>query len=59
MVEFGKTNGLIYIDKPESVFFKISRYKYRKEGAKARKFVENNEWDKITSKFENMLKRLM
>ena len=58
MVEFGKTNGLIYIDKPESVFSKSLDINIEVEGAKARKFVENNEWDKITSKFENMLKRL-
>lgn len=56
MKEFGVNNGIIYVDKPEEVIEKALELELNEEGKKARKFVENNDWHKITSDFETILK---
>ncbi len=57
--EFGKDNGVTYADRPEDVLKKaiemIKTDKIKKEGRKARKFVENNDWNKIVDEFEKVL----
>lgn len=55
MIEFGEKAGVFYVDQPEDV---ISRgFKLDKDyaGKIARKFVENNDWESITDKFEKTL----
>ncbi|MBM4241938.1 MAG: glycosyltransferase family 4 protein [Euryarchaeota archaeon] len=63
MMEFGEDNGLIYVDKPEDVLEEviqlIKENKILENGKKARKFVENNDWDKITYRFEKTLEDLI
>lgn len=59
MKEFGDNNGVIYINNPEDViqeFFKIDSYS---EGLKARKFVENNDWDNIVDQFQEILTNIV
>lgn len=55
MKEFGKDNGVIYVDKPEDVISKSFKLDICSNGKNARNFVENNDWDKITDKFEDKL----
>lgn len=63
MKEFGEDHGVIYVDKPEDVLWKaielIENGFVEEEGRKARKFVENNDWDSITDTFERVLERLI
>ncbi|MFZ2071242.1 MAG: hypothetical protein WAV32_06570 [Halobacteriota archaeon] len=57
--EFGKDNGVIYVDRPEDVLKKaieLSRTdSIKDEGRKARRFVEKHSWDNITDEFEGVL----
>ena len=53
--EFGEQHGVFYVDQPEDVIdvgFELDREAY---GKTARKFVENNDWESITDKFEKTL----
>jgi glycosyltransferase involved in cell wall biosynthesis len=53
--EFGDGVGIIYVEKPEDVLPKILEIDIDEIGKKARKYVENNEWNKIADKFEQIL----
>ena len=59
MKEFGEDNGVVYVDRPEEVVSKaielIQNGKLQELGKKARRFVEQNSWDKITDEFEALL----
>jgi len=61
--EFAHDNGVVYVNRPEEVVKKASELVVNqnldKLGAKARKFVENCSWDKITDEFENILKEVI
>jgi len=63
MKEFGKDNGVIYVDRPEDVLKKavelIKDNRIEEEGRKARKFVEKYSWDNITDEFERILEELV
>jgi len=58
MMEFGDDNGICYVDKPSDVIFKSYEIDIIAEGRKARKFVEKNDWSKITNEFEKTLQDL-
>lgn len=55
MLEFGKDNGITYIQKPSDLFMKVDSLPFDLEGIKARKFAEKNDWNVITDKFETNL----
>ena len=55
MMEFGEGNGIFYVDKPSDVVPKSYDIDIIAEGRKARKFVEKNDWKKITDEFENTI----
>ena len=59
MREFGKDNGVFYVDKPEDVIQKamdlISNGDLKKLGSKARSFAERCNWDNIADEFERIL----
>ena len=55
MMEFGEGNGIFYVDKPSDVVLKSYDIDITAEGRKARKFVEKNDWKKITDEFENTI----
>jgi len=63
MKEFGESNGVVYIDKPEDVIVKalqlIQSGTVKELGLKARKFVERNSWDNITDEFERILEEVI
>ena len=63
MKEFGNGNGVIYVDKPEDAVRKaielIENGEVKREGEKARSFVEKFSWDKITDEFEKSLEELI
>ncbi|WP_060537789.1 glycosyltransferase [Methanobacterium formicicum] len=59
MLEFGQNVGIIYVDKPEGVLIKSFNIAVNDTGGKARKFVEHNDWNKITDKFENTLIQML
>jgi len=63
MKEFGEGNGVIYVDKPEEVVAKalelVRTGQARELGLKARKFVERNNWDRITDEFERILNEVI
>lgn len=63
MKEFGVGNGVIYVDKPEDALTKavelIENGTHKEQGLKARKFVENNNWDTITDEFEGVLEEVI
>jgi glycosyltransferase involved in cell wall biosynthesis len=63
MKEFGNDNGVIYVDKPEDVLKKaielIENGKFEEEGIKARRFVENSDWDTVTDDFERTLRKVV
>lgn len=63
MEEFGESNGVVYIDKPEDVIVKalqlIQSGTVKELGLKARKFVERNSWDNITDEFERILEEVI
>jgi len=57
--EFGVGNGIVYVDKPEDVvectINLINENRIKKEGIKAKKFVENNSWDNLVNYFKAIL----
>jgi len=59
MKEFGYNNGVIYVENPGDVVKKslelIEKNEIKKEGKKARKFIEHYDWENITNKFEKIL----
>jgi len=58
-MEFGEDNGIHYIEKPEEVLrvaSELANSNLQGEGLKGRKFVESNDWETITDKFEEALK---
>ena len=59
MKEFGEGNGVIYVDRPEDVLKKaielIENGALQRQGLKARRFVEKNNWDDIVDDFERVL----
>jgi glycosyltransferase involved in cell wall biosynthesis len=59
--EFGHGNGVVYVDKPESVIEKADevRLSAHELGEKARLCVEKCDWDKISDDFEAALESLM
>ncbi len=63
ILEFGNDNGVVYVDKPEDVVDKVIELNKKNlikvEGKKARKFVEKNNWDKITEEFEEYLDKIL
>ncbi|CEO88028.1 glycosyltransferase family 4 protein [Syntrophaceticus schinkii] len=59
MKEFGENNGVVYVDQPEDVIAKAI-YLVRNDllcelGQRARKFVAQNSWEKITDAVETLL----
>ena len=62
MREFGKNNGVTYIDSPEAILNKainvVETEKLLEDGSKARKFVEKNSWEKVVDDFEGVLKEV-
>jgi hypothetical protein len=56
LLEFGEGNGLNYCDTPQQCLTTILDILKRRiilsEGTKAKKFVQNNSWGKITDMFE-------
>ncbi|MBN2462605.1 MAG: glycosyltransferase family 4 protein [Dehalococcoidia bacterium] len=63
MKEFGKSNGVVYVNKPEDVINKakslVKDGKIGELGDKARKFVQKYSWDSITDKFEKILEEVV
>jgi glycosyltransferase involved in cell wall biosynthesis len=59
MREFGHGNGVIYVERPEDVVGKalelVESGMVEEEAAKARNFVQDMSWDKITDRFEEIL----
>lgn len=59
MKEFGEDDGVVYVDRPEDVVTKALELsaggKLKELGLKARKFVADNTWGKITDEFESIL----
>jgi len=59
MKEFGESNGIIYVDRPEDVLEKAIQLaadgNLKELGAKAKSFVERNSWDNIADEFEGIL----
>ncbi|AEG18383.1 glycosyltransferase [Methanobacterium paludis] len=53
--EFGEDNGISYVEKPSDVLVKASDIDVIIEGGKARRFAEDNDWNKITDEFESTL----
>jgi glycosyltransferase involved in cell wall biosynthesis len=63
MKEFGEDNGVLYVDKPEDTLLKavemIDKNSFEIEGNKAKMFVEDSDWSKITDEFEKVLEELL
>jgi glycosyltransferase involved in cell wall biosynthesis len=63
MKEFGDNNGVIYVDKPEDVLKKaielVEIGGVKKEGRKARKFVEKLDWNNVTNEFERVMMEMI
>ncbi|KZX11047.1 glycosyltransferase [Methanobrevibacter filiformis] len=61
--EFGSNNGIEYVNEAKEVLELakniIDNKTYSKIAKSGRNFVKNNDWDKITDKFENTLKKLI
>ena len=61
--EFGSSNGVSYVDKPEEVLEKslwlYSTNKIREEGAKAHSYTRHLSWDNIVDQFETQLEGLV
>lgn len=57
--EFGESNGVVYVDKPEDVIQKaialVQGNQVEELGLKAREFATRNSWQKITDEFETLL----
>lgn len=59
VMEFNKGNGVFYVNKPEETIDLARKIDIEKEGIKARRYVEKRDWEKITDKFEKILKNLL
>lgn len=63
VTEFGSGNGVFYVDGPQDVLNKaieiIQSNDIKEEGKKAKKFVENNDWDAIADHFEHIWQELV
>jgi len=62
--EFGKENGVIFVENTESVLDCALKLKYdevrlKDIGNKARAFVEKNDWNRIVGDFENAISQVM
>jgi glycosyltransferase involved in cell wall biosynthesis len=61
--EFGYGNGIVYVDRADHVTTKAGEMVrsniVREEGEKARRFVEDSDWDTITDAFEATLNSLI
>ena len=59
--EFGETNGIVYVDRPEDVIPKarelLESNSLNTLGLKAREFAAKNSWQKIADEFESILKQ--
>ncbi|WP_321421173.1 glycosyltransferase family 4 protein [uncultured Methanobacterium sp.] len=55
-VEFGEDNGIIYTEKSDNILDVANQINPREIGQKALNLVRNNDWNKITDKFEDVLK---
>ena len=57
--EFGKENGVIYVDRPEDVVSKtielVQNNKIVTLGQRARQFVEKRSWSTMTDEFERII----
>ncbi|MEW6009792.1 MAG: glycosyl transferase GT4 family protein [Methanobacterium sp.] len=62
-MEFGEGQGLQYIDHAGEVLPLAQKMKdnnlIKEEGHKARKFVETNDWEDITNRFEDTLEKMI
>jgi glycosyltransferase involved in cell wall biosynthesis len=58
MKEFGRGNGVKYVKKPEYVIQKALNLDFDEESKKARKFVENNDWELLADNFQILLYNL-
>ncbi|MDD4409679.1 MAG: glycosyltransferase [Candidatus Pacebacteria bacterium] len=62
MKEFGNNNGVLYVARPEDVLVRsieLVNDGCNEAGRKAKKFVENNNWDALTSHFEEILREIV
>lgn len=63
MKEFGENHGVLYVENSESTLSKavelVEEKRTKGEGAKARKFVERNDWNEITNAFETVLEGMV
>jgi len=63
MMEFGMGNGVFYVDRSEDVLYKaielIDANSIKNEGQNAWKFVQENDWDKITCACEIAFRALL
>ena len=63
MKEFGKGNGVLYVNKPEDALKKaialVESGCIEEERMKARKFVEKYSWDAIMEEFERVLREVV
>jgi glycosyltransferase involved in cell wall biosynthesis len=59
--EFGESNGIVYVDRPEDVLQKaielVENDNLRELGLKARKFATKNSWQQIADEFEAILEK--
>ena len=59
VLEFGEDNGMVYVDSPADVLKKavelVKENRIDDLGLKAREFVAENNWEKITDEFETIL----
>jgi len=63
MKEFNRNNGVMYVNKPTEVLKKAIELcndngSIKEHGARGRKFVEKYSWERVTDKFERILKEL-
>lgn len=63
MKEFGKNNGVVYVDEPADAIDKakslVKDGKIGKLGDKAREFVQKYSWNSITDEFEKILEEVV
>ncbi len=61
MKEFGESNGVLYVERPEDVVPKARELVQSGQaeglGLKAREFAARNSWEKITGEFEGILEK--
>jgi glycosyltransferase involved in cell wall biosynthesis len=61
--EFGISNGIVYVDRPEDVIRKaielVESDSLRELGLKAREFASRNSWQQIADEFEAILERMI